>query len=396
MQVFKTYHNIIKRKFLAISILLVAYLGLSLLYSHSELTPGVNSFTDIEMRVAFLNEDLINENSTELVEGLKSYLSQYSEIVTVVDNREDIQKALFSNEIQAAIRIPYGFTKEFFKDSSLTIEQMSKPDSLEAIYMQMHINKYLNKGKIYASYLDENQQSQIVERVNYDLSKQVNVEVHGDNNVLFEVTRNMLNHYNFLGLYLLFSIVSGVGMTMMVFNKPEIIKRNNISSLSISNRNFQLFLGNISYVLFCWGLGIVVSIVFFRQQFSLPKTMLFSINALCFAITCLSIGFLIGKNVRNKNTFNSLVAIIILSMTFIGGLFIPLELMSLKIVKVAQFTPIYWYIKANNNIQNLNIVSSDYLMPIGWQILMVCAFGIGIFAITIIISKVKYSRFHSQ
>lgn len=396
MQVFKTYHKIIKKKFPAIAILLVAYLGLSLFYSHSDSTSGVNSFTDIEVQIAFLNEDITNENNKELVEGLKNYLSQHAEIVTVVDNREDIQKALFSNEIQAAIRIPYGFTKEFFKDSSLIIEQMSKPDSLEAFYIQMHINKYLNKAKIYASYLDEDDQAQIVEKVNYDLSKQINVEVYGDSNVLFEVTRNMLNHYNFLGLYLLFSIVSGVGMTMMVFNKPEIIKRNNISSLSISNRNFQLFLGNISYVLFCWGLGIVVSIVFFRQQFSLPKTMLFSINALCFAITCLSIGFLIGKNVRNKNTFNSLVAIIILGMTFIGGLFIPLELMSSKIIKMAQFTPIYWYIKANNNIQNLDIVPSDYLISIGWQILMVCAFGAGILTLTIIISKVKYSRFHSQ
>ncbi|MBS4539478.1 ABC transporter permease [Clostridium sp. D2Q-11] len=396
MQVFKTYHKIIKRKFLSIAILLVAYLGLSLLYSHSDLTSDVNSFTDIEVEIAFLNEDMTNENNTELVEGMKSYLSQHAEIVTVVDNREDIQNALFSNEIQAAIRIPYGFTKKFFKDNSLTIEQMSKPDSLEAFYVQSHINKFLNKAKIYASYMDEDDQAQIVERVKDDLSKYINVEVHGDSNVLLEVTRNMINHYNFLGLYLLFSIVSGVGMSMMVFNKPEIIKRNNISSLSISNRNFQLFLGNISYVLFCWGLGMLISIVFFRHQFSLPKTILFSINALCFAITCLSIGFLIGKNVRNKNTFNSLVAIIILSMTFIGGLFIPLELMSSKIIKVAQFTPIYWYIKANDNIQNLDIVSSDYLIPIGWQILTVCAFGIGIFAFTFIISKVKYSRFHSQ
>ena len=396
MQVFKTYHKIIKRKVLAIAILLVAYLGLSLLYSHTDLTSGVNSFTDIEVQIAFFSEDLTNENNTELVEGLKSYLSQHVEIVNVLDNREDIQKALFSNEIQAAIKVPLGFGDNFFQDDSLTVEQISKPNSLEALYVQMHINKYLNKSKIYASSMDEIDQSQIVERVNYDLSKQINVELHEDSNVLYEVTKNMVNHYNFLGFYLLFSIVSGVGMSMMVFNKPEIIKRNNISSLSISNRNYQLFLGNMTYVSFCWGLGMLVSIVFFREQFSLAKTILFSINALCFAITCLSIGFIIGKNVRNKNTFNSLVAIIILSLTFIGGLFIPLELMSSKIVKLAQFTPMYWYIKANNNIQNLEIVSSEYLTPIGWQMLMVAAFGIVIIAVTIIISKIKYSRFHGQ
>lgn len=396
MQVFKTYHIIIKNKFLAIAILVVAYLGLSMLYSQSGITSEINSFSDLEVQIAIFDDDLIDGSRSKLVEGLINYLSMNTEIVDAINDKEDIQKALFSNEIQTVIIIPNGFARHFFDDNTISIHQMSKPESIEAVFVQAHINKFFNKVKENASFTDSKDLTQIIESVNDELSKRVKVEVLGDGNVLFEITKNMVNHYNFLGFYLLYSIISGVGMSMMAFNKPEIIVRNNASSLSISNRNIQLLLGNLTYVLFCWGVGMLISIIFFREQFSITKTILFSLNTLFFSTTCLSIGFLMGMNLRNKNTFNSLVGIVILSMTFIGGLFIPLEMMSTKIIKIAQFTPIYWYIKVNNNIQNIEMLTTEHLSALCWEMFMISLFGIVIFTVAIIISKYKYTRLYSH
>ena len=396
MQVFRTYHRIILRKFPALILLLVAYLGLSLLYSYTDGNAEEFSFRDLKVKMTIINEDPGYEHNTALVDGLIAHLSEVGEILEVKDPGENLQKALFNNEIHAGIRIPKGFTQEFLRGDNPSIHQISIPDSPEALFIEMHINKYLNTAGLYISNMEDVQQSQVVDMVQRDLAKEVRVEVKDRESPLLQVTGNMVSHYNFLGLYLMFSIISGGGMTMMVFNKEEIVKRNNLSPLSISNRNFQLLLGNASFVLLCWALGMLLSVFIFRFQFSTASLLLFSLNALCFALTCLAVAFFIGKNIRSKNTFHSLVAIIILSMSFLGGLFIPLAFMGEQIMRIARFTPVYWFVKANNGIQSLDHLTMESFLPIGGQMAVVIASGIGIFAMTMLISKIKYVAFHSQ
>ena len=56
---------------------------------------------------------------------------------------------------------------------------------------------------------------------------------------------------------------------------------------------------------------------------------------------------------------------------------------------IASFTPIYWYVKASNDIHNLIIFSSENLKPILSSMLIQLGFAAAIFAVTLVIIKQK-------
>jgi hypothetical protein len=74
------------------------------------------------------------------------------------------------------------------------------------------------------------------------------------------------------------------------------------------------------------------------------------------------------------NYFYALIAILIgttMTLSFISGVFVPQQLLGNTVQTIASFTPIYWYVKASNDIHNLIIFSSENLKPILSSMLIV-------------------------
>ena len=88
------------------------------------------------------------------------------------------------------------------------------------------------------------------------------------------------------------------------------------------------------------------------------------------------------------NVLNLITQVLGLGMSFFCGIFIPMEVLSDKVVSVARFLPAYWYVRANNMIADitqfsLNEVVQCYLIQLGFAAAMVI--------ITLLVRKVKYS-----
>jgi ABC-type uncharacterized transport system permease subunit len=92
------------------------------------------------------------------------------------------------------------------------------------------------------------------------------------------------------------------------------------------------------------------------------------------------------------NYFYALIAILIgttMTLSFIIGVFVPQQLLGKTVQTIASFTPIYWYVKANNDIHNLIIFNSENLKPILSSMLIELGFAAAIFAVTLVIIKQK-------
>ena len=77
-----------------------------------------------------------------------------------------------------------------------------------------------------------------------------------------------------------------------------------------------------------------------------------------------------------------------IGMSFLCGIFIPMEVLSDKVLSVARFLPAYWYVKANNMIADIEPFSrGDVLLCF----IVEAGFALMLIMLTLLVRKVKYS-----
>ena len=100
-----------------------------------------------------------------------------------------------------------------------------------------------------------------------------------------------------------------------------------------------------------------------------------------------TIAFLIGNIVRNKEAINGIVNVIALGSSFLCGSFVPIEYLPKFVVKIAHILPSYYYINNNEKVASLEIFNMKTLTPILINIGIVLIFTFLFIIITNFVSK---------
>ncbi len=75
-------------------------------------------------------------------------------------------------------------------------------------------------------------------------------------------------------------------------------------------------------------------------------------------------------------------------MSFLGGIFVPREVLGAKVIALSKFLPTYWYVNAVEAIQEVKInpsILKEFKINIGVQFL----FAIAMFAVALAGTKLK-------
>ncbi|MDD2362675.1 MAG: ABC transporter permease [Oscillospiraceae bacterium] len=388
MQVFKTYFRIIFHTLTSLIIYFVVFLGISILISRYNTQPTNTDFTETKIRIAIINRD----GESSVVKGLTDFLSQKNTIVDIEDDAEKLQDALFFRKVDYIAIIPRGFSKDFKAGGSKSIEKVIVPGSTTSVYIDMQIDRYLHTSDIAINYsrLDEGNQLTLVSE---SMAAKADVEM------IAKTSSNgfigYIYYFNYFAYVMLSISILGISTIMIVFNQPDLRKRNLCSPLKLRSMNFQLVLGSATYSVACWLITVIFGIAIYSKQLLssglLPVLML---NSLVFTIVCTSIGFLVGVLIKSQNAQAVIVNVLSLGMSFICGVFVPQAILGKTVLRFASFLPAYWYIRANDVIGSQSF-KTDYnklLIPILIQI----GFAIMIFSATLFISKQKRTANHTN
>ena len=86
---------------------------------------------------------------------------------------------------------------------------------------------------------------------------------------------------------------------------------------------------------------------------------------------------------------NGITNIVSLGICFLSGVFVPMNIMNKKVLRVAQFLPVYWYENVNETLSRYHIVSGKIAVDI-WKSMGIEAMFIAAFVFMILaISKYK-------
>lgn len=381
MQVYKAFFKIILKNFTQILIYAGIFIFFAVVLTKNYTDPSKVNFTATKINIAFINHD----TDSKIVEGLKDYLGKNANIINIPDNTQKLQDALFFRQVEYIVTVPNGFTDELMNGKAVKLEKIVVPNSTSGIYMDSLVNKYLNTVKAYktASNLSE---EQIVSYTSKDLIEKTEVNLKASAGQTSN-NENCIYYYNYLAYSLFAILILGVCTVMMVFNKTDLRRRNLCSPLKLKSVNFQMILGNLSFAAIAWFALIFTSLIMYGSYMFTAKGLLFILNSFVFTFAALGISYLLGNIITSKGALSAAANVVSLGTCFISGIFVPQAYLGKTVLKIASFTPTYWYVKSNNTIADLGSYNMESLTPIFQNMLIVIAFAVAALAITLVLSK---------
>ena len=154
--------------------------------------------------------------------------------------------------------------------------------------------------------------------------------------------------------------IVGISPVLVVLHKPQIRERIQCSSYSFAKTNRETILGTLSAGLL-FGILYLVCAVIVERVFTMQGG-LHCLNLLAFLMVALGIVFLIGQVMKKAETVSMVSNVIALGMSFLSGVFVPIEFLGDGIIKAAHFLPAYWYIMGARLIDSGNYQSSPDLL----------------------------------
>lgn len=338
MQVYKVFFRILNKQKGQIIMYLFIFLGVSTIVS----TQGINNEkTAFEASSYFFS--VFDEDESDISRSLIGYLEKDNERVEIADDKEAIQDELYSRRTNCVIRIPKGFGDSVKEDGEiLPMEMISIPGTFYAETIKNLGNRYMSLVKSYieGGFTPE----EALRKAEVTNTEKVKVTMSGERG---SSSHSRMYYFFAYVPYIFISVcVVGIGPILIVFHRKELQERNSCSSYSLFRTNMELFAGIITA-----GLGLLV--LYLLMVFSIMRTELFTfqgflhgLNIFCFLVVSLGIVFVLGQILKKTTVISMMSNVIGLGMSFLGGIFVPLEFLSDGIVKVAHFLPSYWYILA--------------------------------------------------
>jgi ABC-2 type transport system permease protein len=377
--------KIIKKNISSMFIYVGIFLAVSLIMSSSIANDqyNENDFTQIKMNIS-----IISEESSPLIDGFKQELGKVANFVELPDETEALQDALYFRSVSYILRIPEGFTESFMHGENVQLEKTIVPNSISNTYIDLSIDKYFNTARLYVQQMKGITQEALVSHLQSDLAVSTSVKLQATGNNTDNHT--YANYYfNYLAYTLLSILILGMTALMLVFNDHDLKKRNACSPLSANSANMQFILAALLYTLISWLVMIICCVIFnFKNSFNM-NTVYFIINSLIFAICGASISYLIGNLVKGRNAISAISNVVTLGSCFISGVFVPQEFLGGSVLKIASFTPTYWFVKANNRIAELTQFDFSHVEPIISGMLIQVGFALAFFAVALVIGKEK-------
>lgn len=377
----KVYIKLLKKS-IVIPLLLLILFVVTIMYTDYNGTEDRKS-SGIHADILVINRDM----GSAITSSLIKYLGRYSELV-ISDSDISYLDYLSTIQYDYIIDIPENYQKHFMEGKYLSINFTGTGNGKQ-LPLKNLLNTYL---RIAMNMLSDNQNITVAD-LTQKLDKALNTEavVILEKEDLQYQNNLFLNKYIKGAAYLLILIMFFViGRISSYYRESGIRKRHDIAPMTTLNNELKLLKDNIFFVIVCnLLLGLIMflikpdiimewNLIVYFINFLLYS---FCILGLCYVITALSFRYEIN------------VILILLLTAFMALLNrdAGLNISNLQDIAVfsAEFTPVYWLKKVNDEINGLisfNWSSTRKILELmGMNILLATAY----FSVALVINKKK-------
>lgn len=297
---------------------------------------------------------------------------------------EAINDALFYRDVNYIVYIPENYRKDFLNGENPKIEVKSTGD-YQASLAEMNLERYINVANVYNN--KRINEDELITKINDSLSKKSQVEVTSklDTDAMTKATY----YYNFANYSILAGSVYVICLILSSFREEKVRKRTVVSCTNYGKYNLKLLLCNILFAIVMWLAYVVLSFVLVGNVMFTMHGLVYIMNSFVFTLCAVTIAFLIGSVVINKNAINGIVNVVALGSSFLCGAFVPMEWLPDVVLKIAHVLPSFYYISNNERLSSLEVINFETIIPILQNLLIILCFSIGFVVLANIVSRQK-------
>lgn len=379
MQVFKAFFGILNRHKVSVLIYMVIFFAITMIMSIDGKENDAGKFSQVSLKIGVDNQD-----KGGLGEALVQYLSGKNEIEKIPKEREKLLDAMCYQKIQYVLVIPENFTEGFMAGKRQEVLEGTKvPGSSNAHLAEMEINSFL---KVLGMYVEGGYTADMAAKQTLsDMQKESRVQFLNSSEIREKST--VQYYFQYIPYVFMCIMVSSLAVVLIAFNEKNVEARNKCSAMSFAGRNMQMILGSVCLMLLEYGIFMVAACILYPDDMLSIRGFLSAGNALMYMLVCLSIAFFTGRLVKKQAQINMVENVLGLGFSFLGGAFVPLELLGEGVKKVGQFTPAYWYTTAQEAIWKMESLKEAEEIYVNFGVMLL--FAMAIFAVAVIVNRLK-------
>ncbi len=374
MTVFKGYLLMVRKYAKQILMYVGIFSVLAVAISLSSGSSVEKGFTANQVKIM-----LVDEDDSQLSGIVADYLKKHHKVTEAEYDKNKLYEALYYQQASLVLRIPKGMGEHAGKGENV-IEMTQAPGNFDGTYVEQQLSQLLAGILDYqnAGYTMEEGYQKIQDAPKAKVSV---MNLHGENG-------NYSNFFRCVPYMLIAGLGSGVASVVFAFRKRQVKNRMMASAIPLARQNAEgvlaIFLvglmvlaATVSGAVMCFGRGFLSDGLF-------PYYLL---NLLIDMLLALAIAFLVGLLAKREMAVTMCITPLSLAFSFLGGVFMPIDLLSREVQTLAKFIPVYWYEVVNEFLMRYSKINGTIRIQIwqayGMQMLFVAA----IFAVGLVVAK---------
>jgi len=353
MQIAKLYWALIKKKLVSILVIFLVFWIVICMFFRNDLHKDNIKFGETKVPIALVNLD----EPSAFNDAIIHYFEKNFSVKYLSESLQGLQEAYLSEKIQYIVTVPNDFSEQIVSNGKGTLLIDGTKDKEQYLLLREKIG--LLEEKIYKTWSKSVNEEKLAELIENEEAVQLNITYHSK---IGEGKRFLMNYYN-LATYITFTIfMLCICFVVSTFYNKDFSIRNRIAPISGKNLSFQLLLCNISFLFIITGILVVSGIILAYPLKIDIQVLLMIINTYVFSICMLAISFVFGIFLKCNRYMDFVVNVVAIFMSFLGGVFVPIEKLDSRCLLVSRAVPSYWYIYTNTFIGHASRVNRQVLM----------------------------------
>ncbi len=358
MTVFKGYMKIIKRNLGLLLLYLSIFFAVTTVFRMAASEENYSNFHAKSVKIG-----LVDEDGGPLAKALADYLGEYHDVKQMENEPEELQEDLFYRNVEYIVWIPHDFYKTCVRDGE-DVSVTKVPGSYTSFYVDQQMNSFLNNAKSYsAAGFTEKETAKAVKAAKTADVTMLDTSGNGGG------TPGYSFYFQFIPYLFLAVLCYAMGNIISAFRKGDLPKRMQASAVPGRRQSLEGLLAMAAIGMGLWLISVAGAVVQYGKEFLECAGMGYYLaNALLMLWVGLAIAYLVGMFAKDTNMLNGIVNVISLGMSFLCGVFVPMEVMNKNVLKAAQFLPVYWYEKVNDTLAEYGTVTGGVrTMVLRWM-----------------------------
>lgn len=334
---------------------------------------------------------IVDRDHSALSQGIAEMLEQRGVPIEVEDSRMAFQDAVAKGQTDYLLVVPAGY-ETAFREAALAGEEAPQMDVVYSFYaadgalMDEAVDAYLTNARTLILADPSASMSNVVSQLSSAMEERADVKLIKTNEGMTEADRFVF--YLQWSTYTLFAgIVVCIGLLISTMNRADVRRRNLASPMGYASYNVQLAVSCavIALAACAWTFGLgLVAFPAAVAAMGIAGLAWSGLSVLVYSFMALAFGFMLGQFGASTLLCNAFGNIFGMVISFLGGAWISLDIMSPEVVSVAHWLPGYWYTDA---CQLATHMTETNVMPLLIDLGVLVLFALAFFSIGLVAAK---------